>query len=41
MFRVASENNIDVTEFVRKCKADVVPTVTIKTKSETVDRWQN
>jgi hypothetical protein len=36
MFRVASENNIvvytdTVTEFLRKCIADVVPTVTIKT----------
>ena len=35
MFRVASENNIDVymdmvTEFIRKCIRDVVPTVTIK-----------
>ena len=33
MFRVASENNIDVytdtvTEFIRKCIGDVVPTVT-------------
>ena len=38
MFRVASENNIDeyydmVTEFIRKCIGDVVPTVTIKTYS--------
>ena len=36
MFRVASENNIDVftdtvTEFIRKCIGDVVTTVTIKT----------
>ena len=36
MFRVGSENNIDeytdmVTEFIRKCIEDVVPTVTIKT----------
>jgi hypothetical protein len=36
MFRVASKNNIGkytdtVTEFVRKCIGDVVPTVTIKT----------
>ena len=36
MFRVASENNIDeytdtVTEFIRKCIGDVVPTETIKT----------
>ena len=36
MFRVASENNIDiytdrVTEFIRKCIGDVVPAVTIKT----------
>ena len=36
MFWVASENNIDVftdtlTEFIRKCIGDVVPTVTIKT----------
>jgi hypothetical protein len=36
MFRVASENNIDVnadsvSEFIRKCIGDVVPTVTIKT----------
>ena len=43
MFRVASENNFDVytdtvTEFIRKCLGDVVPTVTIK--PETVDRWQ-
>jgi hypothetical protein len=35
MFRVVSENNIDVytdtlTEFIRKCIGDVVPTVTIK-----------
>jgi hypothetical protein len=35
MFRVASENNIDVyadsvSEFIRKCIGDVVPTVTIK-----------
>ena len=34
MFRVASENNIDVytdtvTEFIKKCIGDVVPTVTI------------
>ena len=46
MFQVASENNIDVytdtvTEFIRKCIGDVFPTVTIKTKSETVDRWQH
>ena len=38
MFPVASENNIDeytdmVTEFIRKCIGDVVPTVTIKTYS--------
>ena len=36
MFRVAFENNIDeytdtVTEFIRKCIGDVVPTGTIKT----------
>jgi hypothetical protein len=36
MFRAASENNIDlyadsVSEFIRKCMGDVVPTVTIKT----------
>ena len=36
MFRLASENNIDiytdtVTEFIRKCMGEVVPTVTIKT----------
>ena len=36
MLWVASENNIDVytatvTEFIRKWKGDVVPTVTIKT----------
>ena len=36
MFWVASENIIDeytnmVTEFIRKCIGDVVPTVTIKT----------
>ena len=36
MFRVASDNNIDVytdsvSEFIRKCIGDVVPTVTIKT----------
>ena len=36
MFWVAFENNIDVftdtvTEFIRKCVVDVVPTVTIKT----------
>uniref|UniRef100_A0A8K9Y355 Endonuclease/exonuclease/phosphatase domain-containing protein n=1 Tax=Oncorhynchus mykiss TaxID=8022 RepID=A0A8K9Y355_ONCMY len=36
MFQVALENNIDlyagsVSEFIRKCKGDVVPTVTIKT----------
>jgi hypothetical protein len=36
MFWVASDNNIDVytdtlTEFIRKCTRDVVPTVTIKT----------
>ena len=36
MIRVAYENNIDeytdiVTEFIRKCIRDVVPTVTIKT----------
>ena len=36
IFRVASENNIDVytdllSEFIRKCKGDVIPTVTIKT----------
>ena len=35
MFWVASENNIDkytdtVTEFIKKCIVDVVPTVTIK-----------
>ena len=40
MFRVASENNIDVqtekvTEFIRKCIGDVVPTVTIKTYPNT------
>ena len=46
MFRVASENNIDeytdtVTEFIRKCIGDVVPTVTINLpKPETVDRLQ-
>jgi hypothetical protein len=36
MFRVASENNINeymdtVTEFIRKCIEEVVPTMTIKT----------
>ena len=36
MSRIASENNIDVymdtvTEFIRKCIGDIVPTVTIKT----------
>ena len=36
MFRVASENNFDintdpVTELIRKCIGDAVPTVTIKT----------
>jgi hypothetical protein len=36
MLQVASENNIDeyiekVTEFIRKCLRDVVPTVTVKT----------
>ena len=36
MFRVVSENNVDVyadsvSEFIRKCIGDVVPTVTIKT----------
>ena len=36
MLQVASENNIDiytdmVTEFIRKCIVDVIPTVTIKT----------
>ena len=36
MFRVASENNIDVytdsvSKFIKKCIRDVVPTVTIKT----------
>ena len=36
MFRVASENNLDlyadsVSEFIRKCIGDVVPTATIKT----------
>ena len=36
MFRSASENNIDlyadsVSDFIRKCIGDVVPTVTIKT----------
>ena len=36
MFRVASDNNIDVcadsvSMFIRKCIGDVVPTVTIKT----------
>ena len=36
MFRVASDNNIDlyfdlVSEFIRKCIGDVVPTVAIKT----------
>ena len=36
MFQVASENNMDiyadsVSEFIRKCIGDVVPTVTIKT----------
>jgi hypothetical protein len=36
MFRVASENNIDlhadwVSEFIRKCIGDVEATVTIKT----------
>ena len=36
MFKVASDNNIDVyadsvSEFIRKCIGDVVPTVTIKT----------
>jgi hypothetical protein len=36
MFRVAPENSVDVytnlvTEFIRKCIEDVVPTVTITT----------
>jgi hypothetical protein len=36
MFRIASDNNIDVyadlvSELIRKCTGDVVPTVTIKT----------
>ena len=32
MFQVASENNTDmVTEFIRKCIGDVIPTMTIKT----------
>ena len=36
MFQAASENNIDfytdsVSEFIRKCIGDVVPTVTTKT----------
>ena len=36
MFRVASENNIEVraesvSEFIRKCIGDIVPTLTIKT----------
>jgi hypothetical protein len=36
MFQVASDNKIDVytdkvTEFIRNCMEDVVPTVTIKT----------
>ena len=36
MFRIASDNNIDVyadwvSEFISKCISDVVPTVTIKT----------
>ena len=36
MFRIASDNNIDVyadsvSEFISKCIGDVVPTVTIKT----------
>ena len=36
VIRAASQNNIDlyadsVSEFIRKCSADVVPTVTIKT----------
>ena len=36
MFWVASDNNIDVytdsvSEFIRKCIGDIVPTVTIKT----------
>ena len=36
MFRVASDNNIDVyadmvSEFINKCIGDVVPTVSIKT----------
>ena len=36
IFHIASENNIElytdmVTEFIRKCIGDVVPTVTIKT----------
>jgi hypothetical protein len=39
MFHVASENNIDVyadsvSEFIRKCTGEVVPTVTIKTYSK-------
>ena len=38
MFQVASEHNIDVcadsvSEFIRKCMGDIVPTVTIKTYS--------
>ena len=36
MFRIASNNNIDeyaesVSEFIRKCIEDVIPTATIKT----------
>ena len=36
MFRIASDNNIDVyadsvSEFISKCIGDAVPTVTIKT----------
>ena len=44
MFRIASNNNIDeyadsVSEFMRKCIDDVIPTATIKNipKRETVD----
>jgi hypothetical protein len=48
MFRVASENNIHIytgmmTELIRKCIWDVVPTVMIKTYPNflKVDRWHD
>ena len=47
MFWVASENNIDVytetvTDFIKKCIGDAVPTVNIKTyPNQKLDRWQH